>query len=181
MKKTAAIFLLLAYLFNLGGYRLVFDYFIDESDVVLNQQIHNNHYNTADLVELKIPVKLPDIYNWDDYHSVTGQVQLKHHSYNYVKLKITKDTLYLMCLPNQVKNSLVNAKTIYAKTIDDLPAGKSKTESSAKKEIDKKYSLPIYSYQSNPTLQLACHLPWEPHLNNYPFIPAKENPPERIS
>lgn len=173
--------LLLTYLMNMGGYRLVFDYFIQESDLIMNEQIRDNHYKAEELVELKIPVKLPDIYSWNNYHSVSGQVQLKYHCYNYVKLKITKDTLYLMCLPNEAKSRLINTKTIYAKAIDDLPAGKKQAEPSSKKEIsDKKYNIPSDSYRPNFTLKLACYLPWEAALNNCPFIPVKENPPETL-
>lgn len=157
----------------------MFDYFIHEADNVLNAQIHENQYKSADLVEVKIPVSLPEIYNWDTFHPVKGQVQLRHHCYNYVKLRITKDTLYLMCLPNYVKNMLVRTKVIYAKEIDDLPVGKKTSDSSVKKLVlDGIYSFPFAVRQFEPVFKSVTNLRWEPLSSDYPYKAIYERPPE---
>ena len=108
-------------LFNLGGYMLLFQYFINRSDSIVFDQINNNRYKPADLVEIKIPANFKTIENWDEYAPVSGQVRLKDTCYNFAYLKMTKDTMYLLCLPNKEKARLKNAKTVYAREVNEIP------------------------------------------------------------
>src|ERR1700759_5085324 len=95
-------------LFNLGGYLLLFQYLIYQSDRSIIQKINNNHYKSSDLVEVKIPVHL-NIQDWTEFEPISGVVQLKDNNYNYAELKMTRDTIYLMCIPNANKSRLVTA------------------------------------------------------------------------
>ena len=83
-----------------------------------------NKYAVDDLVSVKVPVNMPTVENWKDYSYISGQVQFKNHSYNYVKIKMTKDTIYLMCIPNYKKTRLINQNIIDARKIADIPVGK---------------------------------------------------------
>ena len=123
MKKVFAMAMLVLILFNLGGYSLLFQYFIYRSDNAILEQINNNHYKSTDLIEVKIPVHL-NIQDWPEYEVISGQVQLKDNSYNYAELKLTRDTMYLLCIPNHNKTRLINANVIYAKQISDAPQNK---------------------------------------------------------
>jgi len=67
--------MLVLFLFNLGGYQLLFQYFIYESDVSITQQINNNHYKSSDLVEVKIPVHLNNFQNWDEFKPVSRHLK----------------------------------------------------------------------------------------------------------
>src|ERR1700761_8764985 len=95
-------------MFNMGGYMFFFQYLIYRSDISINEQINNNRYKSTDLVEIKIPVKL-NIQDWSEYEVISGQVKLKDTTYNYAELKMTRDTMYLKCIPNHEKGRLVNA------------------------------------------------------------------------
>lgn len=103
---------------------LMFQYFIYRSDKVINEKISKDMYKVDDLVKIKIPIHLPYIQDWGNFEKVSGQVQLKEDSYNYVSLKITRDTLFLMCVPNYEKTRLLTANVIYAKNISDHPISK---------------------------------------------------------
>lgn len=81
-------------------------------------------YSLDDLVSVKVPVKMPTVENWKDYVSIAGQVQFQNNSYNYVKLRMTKDTLYLLCIPNYKKTRLINQNIINARKIADIPNNK---------------------------------------------------------
>ncbi|SDT42600.1 hypothetical protein SAMN05216490_3436 [Mucilaginibacter mallensis] len=133
MKKIFAIAMLVLFLFNLGGYQLLFQYFIYESDVSITQQINNNNYKPADLVEVKIPVQLNNFQSWDEFKPVSGQVKVKDNCYNYAALKMTRDTMYLMVIPNHDKAHIINAKNIYAKQINGIPLNKKSHEQTTKK------------------------------------------------
>lgn len=81
-------------------------------------------YSLDDLVSVKVPVKMPTVENWKDYVTISGQVQFQNNNYNYVKLRMTRDTLYLMCIPNYKKTRLINQNIINARKIADIPNSK---------------------------------------------------------
>ncbi|HTD39007.1 MAG TPA: hypothetical protein VK671_00200, partial [Mucilaginibacter sp.] len=118
MKKFAAILLLSVHLFYLGGYMLAFQYFMNMSDNQIVKQLYDNKISNGELIQLKIPVHMPTLDDWTDYANIQGQVQVKDAYYNYVRLKMTKDTLYLICLPNTVKANLAKANIIMTKNLN---------------------------------------------------------------
>jgi hypothetical protein len=128
--------LLGVHLLNLGGYNLLFKYFIHESDVQMVKQMYDNKINSAKLIELKVPVNMPTIQDWTEYEHIAGQIQLNNAYYNYVRLKMTRDTMYLICLPNNVKADLEKANIIVAKNINDVPMSKKGTTTPSVKKVD---------------------------------------------
>ncbi|MGZ3833268.1 MAG: hypothetical protein ACXVB0_07090, partial [Mucilaginibacter sp.] len=124
MKKLIAISLLVLQLFSLYGYMALYEYRVYQSDRLFNEQISENRYKLDDLVAVKVPVNMPTIQDWKDYVFVSGQVQFKNNCYNYVKLKMTRDTIYLMCIPNYNKTKLINQNIIDARKIADIPVSK---------------------------------------------------------
>lgn len=124
MKKAFAIIMLTVLLFNMGGYMLLFQYFINQSDQIANKQISKGYYKASELVEIKIPVRMPYIQEQRQYKSISGQIQLKGNCYNYVALKMTRDTMYVKCIPNYTKTKLINENVITAKEVSDTPLSK---------------------------------------------------------
>ncbi|MFA6246236.1 MAG: hypothetical protein WC615_04800 [Mucilaginibacter sp.] len=124
MKKIFAIFMLAVLVFNMGGYMLLFQYFIKASDRFANEQISKGYYRPDELVEIKIPVRMPYVQEQRQYENISGQIQLKGSCYNYVALKMTRDTMYVKCIPNYTKTKLVNDNVITAKEISDTPLAK---------------------------------------------------------
>ncbi|MGZ3944733.1 MAG: hypothetical protein ACXVJB_07300 [Mucilaginibacter sp.] len=125
--------LLSAHLFSIGGYILVFDYHIGRSDVQIVKEMYSDNQTTARLIQLKVPVHMPTIQDWPEFVPVTGQIQLNDCYYNYTGIKMTRDTMYLICSPNHVKDQLVKNNLIVAKGLADVPLNKKGTESAAKK------------------------------------------------
>ena len=114
---------------------LLFQYFIYKSDSSISDRINHNGYKSNELVEIKVPVHL-NIQDWDDFAPISGQVKLKDNCYNYAELKMTRDTMYLMCIPNHDKTRLVNANIIYAKQVSDAPLNKKSHVPLTKKSIN---------------------------------------------
>jgi hypothetical protein len=100
---------------------VLFQYFIYQSNKFNEEQISKNLYKASDLVEIKIPVNLPEITNWDSYQRISGTIQLQENWYNYVKLKMTRDTLFVMCVPNYKTTRLINANIICAREVSEAP------------------------------------------------------------
>ncbi|MCQ6960741.1 hypothetical protein [Mucilaginibacter aquariorum] len=144
MKKVCAIAMLAVLMFNMGGYMLLFQYFINESDQFANEQIGKGYYKPEELVEIKIPVRMPYVQEQRQYENISGQIQLKGNCYNYVALKMTRDTMYVKCIPNYTKTKLVNDNVITAKEISDSPlAKKNHTPPVKKTGIDNEYNYTI--------------------------------------
>ncbi|WP_183559254.1 hypothetical protein [Mucilaginibacter sp. SP1R1] len=179
MKKIIAILLLNVHLFNLGGYSLVFKYLIHQSEVQIVKQIYENKFDSAKLVEIKLPVHLPGIRDWDNYVVDHGQLQLKGVYYNYLKYKITRDTMSFICIANSVKTRLVSANLVIAKEISDVPLSKKGHDSSQKKvNTGNEYSFQVMHYQFSAfsTMLKIRTIPISYHLS-FPFIESPGKPP----
>ncbi|MCO5950362.1 hypothetical protein [Mucilaginibacter flavidus] len=156
MKRLIAIALLSIHLFSMGGYSLLFQYYIHQSDVKMVKEIFDNKVDNSKLIEIKIPVNMPTIQDWDEYEVITGQIQLKDAYYNYVRLRMTRDTMYFVCVPNTNKTRLVNANIITAKEINDVPISKKGHDAPVKK-VNTLSEYNIQTFQYNyvaPEMQL---------------------------
>src|SRR6202000_2412865 len=78
-------------------------------------------YNTGDLFEVKLPVKLGQIAEWKDFENITGQIEFENISYNYVKMKLTRNAIYLMCVPNYKTTHVQGQNVICAKDLKSNP------------------------------------------------------------
>ena len=182
MKRIFAIVLLGIHLFYIGGSSLVYQYFIHQSDVQLVKQIYENKINSAKLIQLKIPVNMPSIQDWDDYEEVVGQIQLKDAYYNYVRLKMTRDTMYLICLENTTKTRLVKANVISVKEISDVPVSK-KGQTPVTKKVNtvSEYNLQTFNYYFSASYTLMGRHHTILLKQNNPFIESPGKPPNFIS
>jgi hypothetical protein len=170
------------HLFYIGGYSLVFQYFIHQADVQMVKQMYGNKIDDAKLVELKIPVNMPTVTDWSEYEVVAGQIQLKDAYYNYIRLKMTHDTMYFICLPNTAKTQLVKANIITAKQISDVPMSKKSDPSAKKINTLSEYNLQAFQYQCGV---FGCFI--KPNYKavssdlNHPYINSPGKPPNYIS
>ncbi|WP_419698233.1 hypothetical protein [Mucilaginibacter sp. NFX135] len=179
MKRFVAILLLNVHLFNLGGYNLVFKYLIHQSEIQIVKQIYENKVDATKLVEIKLPVHLPNIHDWNDYVVDHGQLQLKGVYYNYLRYKVTRDTMSFICIANSVKTRLVTANLIIAKEFCDVPLSKKGHEAPIKKvSFGNEYSCQMMHYRFltfSTTLKTTMN-PIFYHLSS-PFIESPGKPP----
>ena len=124
MKKLIAAMMLSIYLFNLGGQLALYQYFSALSDKFFTEQTAKGFYNIHDLTEVKLPVNMPDIADWKNYENIKGTIEFNDVSYNYVKMKITRTALYLMCVPDYNTTRLSDQNIIDAKQSHNVPVPK---------------------------------------------------------
>jgi hypothetical protein len=150
--------MLVVLMFNIGGYMLLFQYFIKHSDAYANEQIAKGLYKPDELVEIKIPVNLPHIKEQADFQGIAGQVKLKDNDYNYVAMKMTRDTMFLMCIPNYEKTRLMSENIIVAKNISDSPLAKKNHLPVVKKSgLDNNYNFPLTIFSLAVNAQPVQH------------------------
>ncbi|NCD70001.1 hypothetical protein [Mucilaginibacter agri] len=165
------------HLFTTGGYSIVFEYFIHQSDVQMVREIYDSKTQKK-LIEIKIPVHLPGMHAWNRYEHIEGQVQVKGTFYNYVRLKMSADTMAMLCIPNTVKTHLVNANVILTKEITDTPMSK-KGHDLVKKSIDLQYVYQALNYQFSATpvfIKKEYNNTYSCLLN--PFVETRGQPPD---
>lgn len=133
MKKLPAILLLTIHLFNFAGYSIIFQYFIHRSETRLVAKIDAGSYDRTKLTILKIPVRIQYHNDWGDYERVDGEIEIDGKHYRYVERKLSKDTIYLACLPDESKTNLSKAENEYAKKVNAIPAEKNSNDKSIKK------------------------------------------------
>jgi hypothetical protein len=138
-----AIALLSLQMFTICGHLLLYQFFVYRSDKLFNDRIGKNMYNVHDLVLIKVPSHTGVTQSWNYFEKVNGQIRFKNTCYNYVKLMLTRDTIYLMCIPNYEKTRLFNQNIINASHIADILVNK-KDHVLFGKTIDiGKYNYPI--------------------------------------
>lgn len=183
MKRLFAIVLLSIHLFNMGGYALCYQYFIHQTDVQMVKQIYDNKIDDKKLIEIKIPSHLPIMQDWDQYQEVVGQIQLKDAYYNYVRMRMTRDTMYFICIANTAKTQLVNANIVTAKEINDVPLSKKGHDPVAKKvNTLSEYNLQVFNYQYAAFGTLLKQNCKSVYCNiNHPYIESPGKPPNFIA
>ncbi|OQP66255.1 hypothetical protein A3860_12180 [Niastella vici] len=160
--------------FNLAGYTLLFDYFIQQSNEQLVQQLDNHQYNDNELIEVTIPLHTPYLTSWSDYERVDGEAEVNGLYYTYVKRKIHNDTLYLLCLPNRTKTQLTAARIDYAHKVHDVPSNAAETGALKKNPAGSEYHQPAapftFTVITTVTGEQVPHAP-TPVLHAYSTAP----------
>jgi hypothetical protein len=90
--------------FNLAGYRWLFSAIEKNATANLEQKISAGKYSDEQLVEIRIPLNMP-YYSDKDYEAVYGETDFNGEHYQYVKRKVSANTLYLLCLPIKKRQS----------------------------------------------------------------------------
>ncbi len=109
-------------LFNWLGYRLVFNVLQYRAEVEVQSTIELNAYKDADLIEMRVDMRLPYYNNWKDYEPYYGEVEIDGKFYTFVKRKIEDGQLVLKCLPNFRKEKIRDRENhlfVVANGLDD--------------------------------------------------------------
>lgn len=137
MRFLLAISLLIIHTFNIGGYRLLFDVMETHATAEFVQQLDEEQYDDAQLIEMKVPLPMPYQTNWAEFERYNGEIEINGVHYNYVKRKVYNDTLILMCIPNHNKMKLNSAKEQFFSLVNDISAEQKNTPQPVKPAVIK--------------------------------------------
>lgn len=113
--------LLLVFLFNVGGYYLLFWGLRHQRDRELTHKLDTNGYNPEQTIKLRIPVALPYPLQTTGYERIDGRFEHNGEYFKLVKQKLQGDTLYVICIRDEATRELVNAMTDYMQLTQALP------------------------------------------------------------
>lgn len=113
MKKGLAIIFLMVFLFNVGGYYVVFWGLRFHTDQQLSDRVKANLYGADEIVELRIPVTLPYPIQDQGFQPVDGRFEHQGEHFKLIKHKFENDTLYVVCIRDLETRRLVNTMRNY--------------------------------------------------------------------
>lgn len=134
MKKLTSILLLSIFLFNMVGYKLFFLYLEQQANWRMESKLEL--INENDLIAIKVPIRLPYQTDWKEFERVDGEMTIKGITYKYVKRKILRDTLILLCVNFKEKTTLKKGSNDYYKNIHGLTAEHNKKGSVKTYKVD---------------------------------------------
>ncbi|HEX5026109.1 MAG TPA: hypothetical protein VFV68_12595, partial [Agriterribacter sp.] len=152
LKRVAAIPLAALLFFNWYGYQLVTDYLQYQSDRQLEARLDNNDYHESELVELRIPLTIlsyNDYIDWKNYERCDGEIEFGGIHYKYVKRKIERGELVLLCLPDHSKQRILAAREAFFKLVNDLEQDKPDKKSNSHKSTSQKIFHSDYRSERN--------------------------------
>jgi hypothetical protein len=123
LKKLASIFFLLVFLFNVGGYYIVFWGMQNQAKHNLLQRLDANNYSSNEVVVLTIPLTLPYPVNQNGYERVDGDFEYKGEYFKLVKQKLENDTLFIVCIRDVAAKKIEVAMSDFTKLSNNVPAG----------------------------------------------------------
>ena len=126
MKKGASIFLLLVFLFNIIGYKAFFFYLEQQADIRIESKIQLLNEFDDRLITIKIPINLPYQTDWREFESIDGEMSFKGKTYKYVKRKVLRDTLILLCIDHTEKFQIEKKSADYFQKVNDITTETSK-------------------------------------------------------
>jgi len=150
-----------------------------KADKFFNEQAGRGYYNVQELTEVRIPVNLPGIADWKGYENISGQLRLGDACYNYVKMKMTRTAMYLMCVPNYESTRLSGQNIIEAKAVRHLPVPKKDHVPFGKSIIADSFNFAFVKFNFTSPLKIRLiriALPVQKHIVPTRDIP--EQPPK---
>jgi hypothetical protein len=128
---------LIALLFNVGGYYIVFWGLRYQADNVLTSRLESNNYTPEEITVLKIPMLLP--YPVQEGYQVIKKDKFEHKGdyYKLVKQKLENDTLYIVCIKDFNEKHLVKKMIDFGNLSNDFP--QSKTTKNLLSKLMKEY------------------------------------------
>jgi hypothetical protein len=130
--------LLLVFLFNVGGYYIVFYALRYNADLATRDRLDDGQYTEEEVSIIKIPMAIPYPVQEGIYHTMTEDFSYDGVFYKGIKQKIENDTLFVVCVRDACEKHINDVMTSYQKAVHDDTA-KSKQGQSLLNKLVKEY------------------------------------------
>lgn len=134
-------------------------------------QVDQNHYSEGELLHFKVPLSIPYVSGSLDFAKAQGSIELNGITYQYVKKRIYRDTLEVLCLPNHAQTALRIARDqIYKLSSDFINLHNSKNPVSP---LSHKIKLSIQDYTLNHFYSLGIiYSTFSSKYYSFSFLPS---------
>jgi hypothetical protein len=126
LKRILSLFFLAIFLFQVGGYYVVFWAMEHRAKSDLLVRLDADDYSNNEAIVLTIPLSLPYPVLDDGYDRVNGDFKHQGESYRLVKQKWENDTLFIVCVKDKASTKIAAAFSDFTKFSNDLPVSNKK-------------------------------------------------------
>jgi hypothetical protein len=142
VKKVLATLILVVFLFNVGGYYLLFWGLDVSAKAKLAQRLNADDYSELETFEFKIPLNIPYPIQDRGFDRVAGEFEFNGEFYELVKQKYENDTLHIVCVKNKAKQKLTQVFEKYARVSNDADGAASNAGNDLLSKIVKDFNSP---------------------------------------
>jgi hypothetical protein len=180
VRRLLSILLVVLILFNVLGYYGVFLGLRFKTTQELTHRLDVADYTEAETFTLKVPLAIPyhdDVY---EYKRADGEIEYQGEFYHLVKQKLSKDTLYIVCLKDNRSKHLKEILKDYVKTFADRPMDASQQNAKTLPGFIKDY-LPVKFTLASGTTgwhRNSISYFWIMNLISDPFYSITSPPPK---
>lgn len=146
MKRGFTLFMLALFLLNVLGYYGVFVGLQFKNSREMQARFDNEDYARTQEITIKVPITVPYATDSREYTRVDGEFEHQGELYRMVKQKLQSDTLYIVCVKDNISKDIKQALADYVKTFTDKPVSE-KSNSKTAQNLIKDYMI------SSTTLQ----------------------------
>lgn len=168
----------MVFLFNVGGYYIVFWGLRLQADQQLTTRLDADLYKAHETIELKIPVTLPYPIHQQEFQRIDGRFEHHGEFFKLVKHKLQNDTLYVICIRDHQTKHLVNTMTDYVELTHALPGTSQKALNFLGKLLKDFYSQADISIVHNYGFSIAILFKEASESLLSPVIPVQSPPPK---
>jgi hypothetical protein len=126
LKRILSIFFLFIFLFQVGGYYIVFWTVAHNAKHDLLRRLDAGAYSSDEAIVLTIPLSLPYPVGEADYERVNGDFQHNGESYKLIKQKLENDTLFVVCIKDHESTKIQAAYADFTKFAHNVPVDNKK-------------------------------------------------------
>jgi hypothetical protein len=178
VRRIISIFFLFLFLFNVGGYYLVFLGMKTKAKKELLARLDANDYTADETLVLSVPLSMPYPIHSAGYERVEGDFEQQGRAYKLVKQKIENDTLFIVCIRDDKSTKIINAFQDFSKVANNLPvASKEALNFLAKLYTDYNTSEFVFHYKSRYLFEQTYYAQSSPSLDDVAFM-VDSPPPE---
>jgi hypothetical protein len=121
MRKSVSILLCLLLLLNAMGYYGLLVGIRYRASSNLATRLDQENYHQDETITLKVPLAVPYYSDDADFKRVNGQIEHNGQVFSLVKQKLSRDTLYIVCIRDHESQKIKQALADYVKTFTDHP------------------------------------------------------------
>jgi len=148
LKKVIAAALLLVFLFNMGGYYLLFVALKAKSELALAARLEKDVFTGAETLNVQIPLTLPYPIYSDTFERSFGTFEYKGEYYKLIKHKLTADTLTVVLVKNHEAKKIAGAFDEFASRTQQTSTSSEQATFSISKLLGDFENLDFYGLQN---------------------------------
>jgi len=122
MKKIPAIVFIILILFNVMGYYGLFLGLSYHNDLRMVKRLDTQDYKESETFVVKIPLTIPYATDSREFERVDGKFEYQGELFRMVKQRLSRDTIYVVCVRDERATQINDALESYVKTFADNPS-----------------------------------------------------------